>query len=401
LDSKYRISKYISSIKPSATAEASFLANKLKNEGIDIINFSQGQPDFDTPENIKNAAKSAIDNGFTKYTDIQGIYELRNAVKNKFKRENGIIYEEDQIIITNGGKQALYQAFRTICEEGDEVLVPIPCYVSYIEQIKLAGAKPVFLNTKENNNFRITLKDILKHYNPNIKAIIINTPNNPTGSIIEEEELKKIIAFLIDHEVLIIVDEVYEHLIYDDKKHISVASLGEEAKKMSITINSLSKTYAMTGWRVGYAAGSKEIIRGMINLQSHVSGNINSIAQKASLEALNGNQKSVRSMVKEYSKRRKYLVNRINNLTGIQCHFPDGAFYVFPNIASLFGKKYNNKVINNDIDVVRYFLEEAHVAVVPGSAFCYPGYVRFVFSKSIEELEEGMDRIDKAIMKLY
>jgi len=394
------ISKSVAGISPSATESTSFLANQLKRQGIDVISFAQGEPDFDTPDNIKEAAIEAIKTGFTKYTDVPGILELRKAVVDKFKRENGIIYDVDQIVISNGGKQALYEVFRTICEEGDQVLIPTPCYVSYTEQIKLTGAEPIFFNTKEENNFRPTFEEVVENITPKVKAFIINSPNNPTGAVFEKEELEKIAKFLSERGIYIITDEVYEHLIYDGKKHISTASLGKKEKEMSITVNSVSKTYAMTGWRVGYAAGPHEIIKAMINLQGHATGNINSIAQKATIEALNGTQKPVGTMVKEYKKRREYMVKRLNGIEGIKCNYPDGAFYTFPNVTALYGKEYSGNIIRNDMDIAKYFLEKAHVAVVPGVAFNYSGYVRFVFAKSIEEIKEGLDRIEVAINEL-
>ena len=397
---KNLISKYVAGISPSATEETSFMANKLRRQGIDIISFAQGEPDFDTPENIKKAAIEAINEGFTKYTDVPGIPELRKAVADKFKRENGIEYEPIQILICNGGKQALYEVFRTICEERDQVLIPTPCYVSYAEQIKLTGATPIFFKTKEENNFRPTLEEVKANLTPRVKAFIINSPNNPTGSIVEKEHLKKIAKLLVERGVYMITDEVYEHLVYDGRNHISVASLGKKEKEMSITVNSVSKTYAMTGWRVGYAAGPREIIKAMSNLQGHATGNINSIAQKATIEALNGTQEPVRNMVKEYKKRREYMVKRLNEIEGIRCQYPDGAFYTFPNVTSLYGKKYNGNIIGNDVDVAKFFLEKAHVAVVPGVAFNYSGYVRFVFAKSMEEIKEGLDRIEKATKEL-
>jgi len=394
------ISKSVAGISPSATESTSFLANQLKRQGIDIISFAQGEPDFDTPNHIKEAAIKAIKEGFTKYTDVPGIPELRKAVADKFKRENGIDYEPDQIIICNGGKQALYEVFRTICEEEDQVLIPTPCYVSYTEQIKLTGAEPVFFKTKEENNFRPTFEDVAANLTPRVKAFIINSPNNPTGSMFEKEQLKKIARLLVERGVYMITDEVYEHLVYDGMNHVNVASLGEKEKEKSITVNSLSKTYAMTGWRVGYAAGSREIIKAMINLQGHATGNINSIAQKAAIEALNGSQESVRIMVKEYEKRREYMVNRLNQIEGIKCNYPDGAFYTFPNVTALYSKEYDGNTIRNDIDVAKFFLEKAHVAVVPGVAFNYSGYVRFVFAKSMKEIKEGLERIEKAIKEL-
>ncbi len=394
------ISKLVANISPSATEATSFLVNQLKRQGIDVISFAQGEPDFDTPDNIKKAAIIAIKEGFTKYTDVPGIPELRKAVADKFKRENGIDYEPDQIIISNGGKQALYEVFRTICEDGDQVLIPTPCYVSYAEQIKLTGAEPVFFKTKEENNFRPTFEEVSENFTPNVKAFIINSPNNPTGSIIKKEQLKKIADFFIERGVFMITDEVYEHLIYDGRNHISVASLGKKEKEMSITVNSVSKTYAMTGWRVGYAAGPREIIKAMNNLQGHATGNINSIAQKATIEALIGTQEPVRNMIKEYGKRREYMVKRLNEIEGIRCQYPDGAFYTFPNVTALYDKEYDGNIIRNDMDVAKFFLKKAHVAVVPGVAFNYSGYVRFVFAKSMEEIKEGLDRIEKAIKEL-
>ena len=397
---KNLISKSIASISPSATEETSFMANQLKRQGVDVISFAQGEPDFDTPDNIKKAAIIAIKEGFTKYTDVPGIPELRKAVADKFKRENGINYEPDQIIISNGGKQALYEVFRTICEDGDQVLIPTPCYVSYAEQIKLTGAEPVFFKTKEENNFRPTFEEVSENFTLNVKAFIINSPNNPSGSIFEKEELKKIAKFLVERGVFMITDEVYEHLIYDGRNHISVASLGEKEKERSITVNSVSKTYAMTGWRVGYAAGPRKIIKAMNNLQGHATGNINSIAQKATIEALNGPQEAVKSMVKKYAKRRKYMVKILNEIEGIKCNYPDGAFYTFPNVTDLYNKRYNGNIIRNDMDVAKFFLEKAHVAVIPGVAFNYSGYVRFVFAKSMEEIKEGLNRIEKVIKEL-
>jgi len=394
------ISRLVANIIPSATEETSFMANQLKRKGIDLISFAAGEPDFETPENIKEVAIAAIREGFTKYTDVPGIPELRKAVVDKLKRENGIDYEPDQVIITNGAKQALYEVFMTICEEGDEVMIPTPSYVSFAEQIKLTGAKPLFFKTKEENNFRPTFEEVAANLTPRVKVLIINNPNNPTGSMIEKEQLKKIARLLVGRGVYMIIDEVYEHLVYDGRNHVSVASLGDKEKEMSVTVNSLSKTYAMTGWRLGYAAGSKKIIKSMNDLQGHVAGNVNSIAQKAAIEALNGSQEAVRDMVEIYEKRRKYMVNRLNEIEGIHCQYPDGAFYTFPNVTALYGKEYDGNIIHNDIDVVKFFLEKAHVAVVPGTAFNYPNHIRIVFSVSMEEIEKGLYRIDKAIQRL-
>ncbi len=392
-----QISKSVSNISPSATEKTSFLANQMRRRGIDIISFAQGEPDFDTPEHIKQASIKALNEGFTNYTDVPGIPELKDAVSKKFKRENNVLYDPAEIIVSSGAKQALYEVFKTLLDPGDEVLIPSPCYVSYAEQIKLSGGVPVFIRTQEKNNFRTVFEEVRDGYRDNVKAFVINSPNNPTGAVIQKDELQKMADFLIERNVYLITDEVYEHILYEDMQHVSVASLGEKIKNHSIIVNSLSKTYAMTGWRVGYAAGPKEVIQAVGNFQGHSSGNINSIAQKAAITALIGDQQPVRDMVKEYAKRRAYMVDRLNQIPGFRCQYPDGAFYAFPNVMDLYGKKYDGKVIESDLDVATFFLEKAHVAVVPGVAFNYSGYVRFVFAKSMDEIEDGLNRIEEAI----
>ena len=394
------VSRIVTGISPSATEETSFLANKLKREGIDVISFAQGEPNFDTPQNIKQAAIDAIESGFTKYTDVPGIPELRKAVADKLLRENGIDYEPEEVIICNGGKQALYEVFRTVCEAGDQIMIPTPCYVSYAEQVKLAGGEPFFFCTGEKNNFRLTFDEVKSNITARVKAFIMNSPNNPTGAVVDLDELGLIAEFLSEHGILLITDEVYEHLVYGGKKHVSPASLSPKIKAMTMTINSVSKTYAMTGWRLGFAAGPRKIIEGMNNLQGHVSGNVNSIAQKAVLEALSGPQEFIENMANEYNRRRTYMVDRLNKIGGIDCAYPDGAFYTFPNVTGLYGRSYGGSILKNEMDVARFFLEEAHVAVVPGGAFMCPGHVRFVFAKSMAEIKEGLDRIESAIGRL-
>lgn len=395
---KTRISKAVLGISPSATEATSFLANKLKREGVDVISFAQGEPDFCTPGNISREAVNAVNQGYTRYTDVPGIPEVRQAVADKFRRENGIDYKPSEVMVSNGGKQALYLLFQTICESGDEVLIPTPCYVSYEEQVKLAGATPVFSPTSEDNNFRLTVQDLHPFITPGTKAIIINTPNNPSGAICSEDDLKAIADLAVSKGIYVITDEVYEHLVYDGKKHISMASFNNRIKELSITVNSASKSYAMTGWRIGYAGGPEEVISGMSKLQGHVSGNVNSITQKALVEALNGSQDEVGEMCKAYTSRRKLMVEKINQIPGLTCQDPDGAFYVFTNVKQLLGRKWDEGVLESDLDVATFFLQAAHVAVVPGSAFRYPGYVRLVFAKSEEEISEGLQRIEKAIL---
>lgn len=393
-----RISKAVLGISPSATEATSFLANKLKRKGIDVISFAQGEPDFCTPDNISLEAVSAVNQGYTRYTDVPGIPEVRQAVADKFRRENGIEYKPSEVMVSNGGKQALYLLFQTICESGDEVLIPTPCYVSYEEQVKLAGATAVFSPTSEGNNFRLTVGDLGPFITSRTKAIIINTPNNPSGAICSGQDLKAIADLAVSKGIYVITDEVYEHLVYDGKKHTSMASFNNEIKELSITVNSASKSYAMTGWRIGYAGGPEDVISGMSKLQGHVSGNVNSITQKALIEALNGSQDAVGEMCKAYTSRRKLMVEKINQIPGLSSQDPDGAFYVFTNIKQLLGRNWNEGVLESDLDVATFFLKAAHVAVVPGSAFRYPGYVRLVFAKSEEEISEGLQRIEKAIL---
>lgn len=395
-----RISKRVAEISSSATEVMSTLANKLKRQGVDIISFAQGEPDFNTPDNISRAAIKAVENAHTRYTDVPGTVEIREVVRQKFKVENAIDYDVSEVMVSNGGKQILFLLFQTLCEPGDEVIVPTPSYVSYEEQIKLSGAIPVFTPTDVNNNFRITLKDVEKYLTPQTKAVIINSPNNPTGAVCEEEELRKIADLALRKNFFIVTDEVYEHLLYDGQKHFSIASINVQAKDIVITVNSASKTYAMTGWRVGYAGGPEDIISGMIKLQGHVSGNICSVSQKAAVEALKGAQDSIAKMLDFYAKRRDLMFKKINSIPEFKSNKPDGAFYMFVDVTGLYGKVWAEGMIENDLNVSEFFLKKANVAVVPGTAFRYPGYVRFVFAKSEDEIKEGLGRIKKAIKTL-
>jgi aspartate aminotransferase len=393
-----RLSKAVLGINPSPTEATSFLANQMKMDGIDIISFAQGEPDFDTPLNISREAARAIDEGYTRYTDVPGIREVREAVAEKFEKENGIRYRPSEVMVSNGGKQVLYLLFRTICDPGDEVIVPTPCNVSYEEQIKLSGAVPVFAPTKKENHFRLTRKDIEKFITPKTKAVLINSPNNPTGAVCEEKDLREITDLAVTHDIFIVTDEVYEHLLYDGRKHVSIAAFGEDARRNTVTVNSASKTYAMTGWRIGYAGGPEDVISGMTTLQGHVSGNVCSVSQKALLEALRGPQDAVSEMRDSYAKRRDLMVEKINSIPGLSCIRPDGAFYCFADIEGLYGKQWREGTLKNDMDAAAFFLKEAHVAVVPGTGFRWGGYVRFVFANSEEDIVKGLDRIGSAVV---
>jgi len=394
------VSELITNICPSATRVFADKAKEFRNNGIDIISFATGEPDFDTPENITKAANQAIKDKFTRYTTTSGINELKEAICDKLRKENDLSYNTSQIIVTNGAKQALYNVFMAICNPGDEVLLPTPCWVTFSEQIKLSRAKPVFIPTKIENNFEITLDDLKSSYSSKTKVLLLNNPNNPSGAVYKLKDLFKIADFLIEKNIWVITDEIYEKIIFDNVKHVSLASLSKKIANQTITINGLSKTFAMTGWRVGWAAGPEEIINAMIKLQQHSTSCVNSISQKAAVEALTGPQAGVEIRRKEYKGRRNYMVEKLNSIKGIFCNKPQGAFYVFPNVAQLYGLCFEDNIINNEEDLANYLLDRAHVAVVPGSAFHYPDHIRLTFATSMENIIEGLNRIKLAINNL-
>jgi len=393
------ISERVKNINPSQTLAITAQALKMKRDGKKVISFGAGEPDFDTPENIGEAAISAIKKGFTHYTTNSGIIELKEAIAEKFKKDNNIEYKISEIMVSTGAKQCLFNTILTICNPGDEVLLPIPCWVSYTEQIKFAQAVPVFIPTYYHEAFRLNAKQVEEKITPRTKLIILNSPNNPTGAVYDPEELKKIAQLLLKYNIYCICDEIYEKLIYDEAKHLSMASLGNEVKNKIITINGVSKSYAMTGWRIGYVAGSEEIIKGMSKIQGHSTSNPNSIAQKASAEALGGKQDTIEKMRKEFDKRRQYMVTRLNEIEGISCLMPPGAFYAFPDVKEILERKidYNGNKIKNSFDLSNYILKEAEVAIVPGIAFEAEGYLRISYATSMENIKEGLDRIEKLL----
>jgi len=396
----FSVSSVIKNIKMSASIALRAKAVKLNKQGENVISFATGEPDFDTPENIKKAAKRAIEIGFTKYTAVDGIDELRKAICFKLKKDNDLVYSANEIIVSNGAKQALHNTLRTICNPGDHVIVPSPCWVTYPEQIKLAGAIPIFARGNESNNFILTINELKKKITKKTRGIIINNPSNPAGAVYSKRELKEISEFALEKNMWIISDEIYEKLVYHNKKHISIASISSEIKNIVITINGLSKSYAMTGWRVGYAAGPKEIIKSMKKLQGHTTANINSIAQKAAIEALTGPQNFIDLMLTAYYSRKNKMLEYLNSLERVRCNNPDGAFYVFPNVSKLYGAKYDGGILVNDFDVANYLLEHAHIAVVPGSSYNCPGYVRLSYATSMDNIEKGLERMSVAIQNL-
>lgn len=394
------LTKRIKNMKPSATVELTATVVQMKREGLDIIGFNVGEPDFNTPEIINAEAKKAIDTGFTKYTPASGTLDFKDAICNKLLRDNNLIYNPSEIIVSNGAKQSLINTVLTIIDEGDEVILPTPCWVSYIEMIKLAGGIPVLVQTDENKGFMLDINKINEAITNKTKAIIINTPNNPTGAVYKREHLEALGKLAVEKEFFIISDEVYEKLVYDGEKHISIATLSKEIKNLTITINGLSKAYAMTGWRIGYAAGPKEIIKGMTSLQGHMTSGANSMSQKAGVMALNEAENDIESMKNEFDKRRKYLVERLSNMEGIKCTEPKGAFYTMPNVKELFNKKYDGKELKDSFGVAKFLLNNAHIAVVPGAAFESPDNIRIAYSNSFDNIKEGMNRMEKALKLL-
>jgi len=388
------LSKKAMGISPSLTLAITAKAKKMKAEGIDVIGFGAGEPDFNTPKNIQQAAIKAIEAGQTRYTAASGIIELKEAVVNKFKKDNNLTYKTSQIIISTGAKQCLANIFQAILNPGDEVLIGAPYWVSYPELVQLADGVPNFVETEESNSFKLTVEALEKAVNEKTKAMILNSPNNPTGTAYTKEELEKIAAFAQKHDIIIISDEIYEKLLYGESGHISVASLSEDAYNRTIVINGVSKAYAMTGWRIGYAATSEKITSLMSNIQSHTTSNPCSISQYASVEALNGDQSEVERMKQEFKKRRDFMVDRINSINNLSCVKPEGAFYVMVNISKVLNKEVDGKVIKDSLTFSDLLLEKEKVAVIPGIAFGVDDFIRLSYATSMENIEKGLNRIE-------
>ncbi len=383
------ISDRLKKIKSSATLDTSTKAKEMKKQGQDVVIFGAGQPDFATPSNIKNAAIKAINDNFTGYTAASGIPELKKAIANKFKRDNNIDYTPKEIIVGCGGKHILYNIMQSFLNKDDEVILPKPYWVSYEEQTKLADGKIIF--TETDKTFKIKANLINEKITDKTKLIILNSPSNPAGAICDENEIKKIADLAINNNIYVISDEVYESFIYDSNKHFSIASFNDEIKNLTLTVNAVSKTYSMTGWRIGYCGGPEDIIKAMDNLQSHSTSNPTSISQMAALEALNGQQDSIRKMVDEFDKRRKFMFKRLNEIVNISCVRPEGAFYCFPDISKTGLKSF---------EFADKLLEKEKVAVVPGIAFGSDTHIRLSYAASMEDIEKGLDRLDNFVKKL-
>ncbi len=394
------ISERSKRIKPSPTLAMDAKAKAMKASGVDIVNFGVGEPDFDTPENIKDAAIKALKDGFTKYTPVGGIDPLKDAIIEKFSRDNNLNYTREEIIVSCGAKHSLYNIAQALLNDGDEVLIPSPYWVSYPDQVLLNDAIPVFVKTYEADSFMVRPEAINSSITKKTKALILNSPSNPTGLTYDKKTLEAIAEIILRHGIFVISDEIYEKLTYDGFKHVSIASFGNDIKAKTIVVNGLSKSYAMTGWRIGYAAGPKEIIKAMTNIQSQSTSNPTSIAQKASIEALKGPQDFIAAMLAEFDRRRRFLIAELNTIPGVSCLSPTGAFYAFPNTSKLYGKSTGDRTISSSSDLALYLLEEAKVALVHGEAFGDDAYIRLSYATSIEEIKKGVDRIREAVSKL-
>ena len=387
-------------IAPSLTLQIDARAKEMKAQGQDVIGFGAGEPDFPTPEYICEAAREAIAKGMTRYTPSAGTVALRQAICDKLERDNHLTYTPQDIIVSNGAKQSLFTIFQAIIDPGDEVLIPTPCWVSYPEMVRMAGGVPVFIPADETNNFIPSSRDIASHVTRRTKAIVITSPSNPNGSVWSREQLQYVADLALSHPFYVISDEIYEKLIYDGKKHLSIAELGEEIKEQTFVVNGMSKAYAMTGWRIGYTAGPRNVISGMVSFQSHATSNPNSIAQYAAMKALNGDQSCVDKMVAEFEKRRNAMVEKINSVPGLSCTNPGGAFYIMLNIRRLLGRSYNGRMIESSLDFAELLLADQKVAVVPGVAFEAEGFCRLSYAVSMENCMAGLDRIEAFVHQL-
>lgn len=394
------LSKKYSSISPSATLAIDSKFKAMKAEGIDVVGFGAGEPDFPTPRHIKDAAIEAIENNITTYTPASGTIAVKQAVCEKFLKENGLEYKPENIVVSNGAKHSLNNALGAVLNPGDEVIIPAPCWVSYPEMVLLADGVPVIVNSTEEEGFLPTIEKIKAAVTDKTRAIIINNPSNPTGMCYPEEVLRQIAALCVEKNIYIIADEIYESLVYAGKKNFSVATISEEVKDLTIVVNGVSKTYAMTGWRIGFTASNARLAKIMGNVQSHATSNPNSIAQVATIAALTGTQEPVKEMKAAFEERKNHMVERMNKIDGVSCIMPDGAFYVMMNISRLIGKSIDGTVITGSDAFAEKFLEIEKVAVVPGKSFGTDIHVRWSYATSMENIDKGLDRLEAFVSKL-
>jgi aspartate aminotransferase len=396
------ISDSLNRIKPSATMVITAKATQLKREGKKVIGLSSGEPDFDTPQHVKQAAIDAINSGYTKYTNIEGIPELRQSIVEKFKKDNDLNYDVSNVIVGTGGKQILFNALMSSLNKDDEVIIPAPYWVSYPDMTLLADGKPIFVDCSSETNFKLTGEALDKVITKNSKWLILNSPSNPTGSCYSLSELEEIANVVRKHENLyVMTDDIYEYIVYDNFKFYTLAHVAPDLKDRILTVNGVSKSYCMTGWRIGYAAGPSLLIKAMIKIQGQSTSNPSSISQYAALAGISGSKEFLDPCLKAFDERRHFVVDKLNSINGISCILPEGAFYAYPNVSGLIGKKtQNGKILNNDAEIVEWLLESAEVAAVPGVAFGLEPYFRVSYATSLEVLKEAMNRIEKAVLTL-
>ena len=390
----------INKVKPSPTLSLDSKAKALKASGVDIISFGAGEPDFNTPDHIKAAGIKAIEENFTRYTAAGGILELKEAIVEKFKQDNGLEYSPDRVVVNCGGKHTIYNLAQVLFSEGDEVIIPAPYWVSYPPMVSLAGARPVIVSTLQANEFKMTPQELEAAITSKTKALILNSPSNPTGSVYSKEELEALGEVVLKHGLTVISDDIYEKILFDGRTFINMAMLGEELKERCIIAHGLAKTYAMTGWRIGFLAGPKEVAAAVSKLQSQSTSNPCSIAQKAGVAALTGPQDAIGQMLTAFDQRRRFIVSALNDIPGVNCAMPGGAFYVFPDTSAYYGKKFKNKLIKGSDDLADYLLEDCQVALVPGSGFGEEACLRLSYATSMDDIEKGLKRLAEGLKRL-
>ncbi|MEW6188390.1 MAG: pyridoxal phosphate-dependent aminotransferase [Thermodesulfobacteriota bacterium] len=395
-----KLAERVGQIKPSLTLAVDAKAKAMVKSGLDIISFGVGEPDFDTPEHIKEAAVQALKEGFTKYTPVSGIEELKEAVAFRFKEDLGLEYKAQEVVVSCGGKHALYNIAQALWGPGDEVIIPAPYWVSYPPMVQLAGAEPVIIPTSASRGFKLSAEELEAAVTPRTRAIILNSPSNPTGSVYSREELQALGRVILEKDLMVISDDIYDKILFDQPSFFNLAMIDPRFKERTLVVNGASKTYAMTGWRIGYLAGPGAVIKAIDTIQSHSTSNPTSIAQKAAVAALRGPQDFVKTMVAEFDRRRRYIADRLQALSAVKTTLPQGAFYIFPVFSSYYGRKNGNQELKNSLDFADYLLEKARIAVVPGAAFGEDACLRFSYATSLEKIEKGMDRLEKALKEL-
>ena len=393
------LSQVVARTKTSQTLALSALAKKLHAEGVDVVTLTAGEPDFPTPFHVKEAAKKAIDDNLTTYTDIAGIHELRKVIAEKFRRDNNLSFNPTEILVSNGAKHSLYNALKAICNEGDEVIIPAPYWVSYPQMVTLVNATPVIIPTREENEFRMTAEELRQAITPKTKALLFCTPSNPTGSVYLQSELEEIGNVVKDNDIYVIADEIYEKVIFDDARHFSLGSI-PAIKELVVTVNGMSKAYSMTGWRIGFLGAREDIVSAAAKVQGQVTSNASSISQYAALAALTGPEDELRMMAAEFRRRRDFIHREVSSIEGIFCIKPKGAFYVFPNVSHYFGRTFRGKKMESGDDIARFLLDEERVVVVPGSGFGSEDHVRISYACSMAELEKAAERLTRGFAKL-